>query len=211
MAQSVKSAKTAKKTTKNSNQQVLMMKNHLFTMIAAFAGVVFGVVGSLGFMANYIHSEFATETANLKSQVVKMVPSADVTTSTCSVPSSGGTGSGSNTSSVVTATAPANSSTWTPPAQGGKGGGDVSIGNQWTKDSGSISNTGPDSTNKISFVAKNTTTVTNTNNVNVSSNNSQSAGSGSANVSGNTTGGSATSGEATNTNNTSVSLSVDNN
>lgn len=75
---------------------------------------------------------------------------------------------------------------------------------------GSISNTGPDSDNRINTTVRNTTTVTNTNNIAVTNTNTQYANSGSAEVTHNTRGGDATSGDAYNTNSTSFSISVKN-
>jgi len=74
--------------------------------------------------------------------------------------------------------------------------------------SGDISNTGPDSYNKVEFKASEYVKVQNNNDVKVQNNNTQKASSGDAKVSGNTTGGSATSGGASNisTNETTVEI-----
>ena len=74
----------------------------------------------------------------------------------------------------------------------------------------SISNTGPDSNNTCTVNGGTTCSVSNNNTINVSNNNSQTSGSGDADVTGNTTGGSATSGSASNTSSTSVDLGVTN-
>lgn len=76
--------------------------------------------------------------------------------------------------------------------------------------SADISNTGPDSHNKVEVETRNEVRVTNNNNVNVVNNVSQSASTGSAKVYGNTTGGDATSGNASNTSSSSFTLSVTN-
>jgi len=74
----------------------------------------------------------------------------------------------------------------------------------------SISNTGPSSTNKINNVVSNTSTVLNNNNVRFTNTNTQTATSGNATVSGNTTGGNATTGNASNTNETCLSVQINN-
>ncbi len=76
--------------------------------------------------------------------------------------------------------------------------------------SGDISNTGPDSRNKIEFDNNVRITVSNNNNLSVTNNNSQTASTGDARVSGNTTGGDATSGNASNTSNTTIEMEVTN-
>ena len=76
--------------------------------------------------------------------------------------------------------------------------------------SGSVSNTGPDSSNKIMSLVKNQVAVTNNNHVSLMNQNDQAASSGNTKVWGNTTGGSATSGNATTNNAANVSLSVKN-
>lgn len=74
--------------------------------------------------------------------------------------------------------------------------------------SGSISDTGPDSSNKILSIFKNDVEVSNDTHASLSNENNQLASSGSATVSDNTTGGSAKTGSATNTNSTKATLTV---
>lgn len=77
--------------------------------------------------------------------------------------------------------------------------------------SGSITGaTGPDSNNQVTFNGGSTVSVSNNNDICISNNNEQSASSGRAEVSGNTTGGSATSGNASNVSTTEVTLSLTN-
>ena len=76
--------------------------------------------------------------------------------------------------------------------------------------SGSISNTGPDSYNKVESSVHNDLTINNNNNISVSNSSTQTATSGDARVSGNTTGGDATSGNASNTNTSTFSFNVSN-
>jgi len=75
---------------------------------------------------------------------------------------------------------------------------------------GTITNTGPNSDNKVVSVNKLSVNVSNDNTICLTTNNQQNALSGSANVSGNTNGGSATTGSATNTSTNTVSLTVSN-
>jgi hypothetical protein len=77
-------------------------------------------------------------------------------------------------------------------------------------DTGSISNTGPDSYNKIEFEDSSYVSVKNRNKVHVLNLNVQAASSGDAKVSGNTTGGDATSGDATNVNTTETTVNITN-
>jgi|GEM_PF-1547983 len=74
----------------------------------------------------------------------------------------------------------------------------------------SISNTGPDSTNKVTNTTTNTVQVDNDNHLTVTNSNDQTAKTGSASVKGNTTAGSAMSGDATNSNNVSTTIDVGN-
>lgn len=76
--------------------------------------------------------------------------------------------------------------------------------------SSSISNTGPDSYNKVSNKTNVNVDVNNTNTIKVTNTNTQTATSGDAMVIHNTTGGSATTGNASNTSNTSATFNVTN-
>jgi len=75
---------------------------------------------------------------------------------------------------------------------------------------GSISDTGPDSSARISTRVSTSTRVNNYNDLTVTNTSSQSAFSGDAIVAHNTHGGDAVSGDASNTNSTSITLSVNN-
>ncbi|HUC20101.1 MAG TPA: hypothetical protein VMR98_01240 [Candidatus Polarisedimenticolaceae bacterium] len=75
---------------------------------------------------------------------------------------------------------------------------------------GSLSNTGPDSTNTISTSTTNSVNTSTNNNVSVSTTNNQSGNTGPANVSGNTSGGSATSGNVANSNDTLTTVAIGN-
>lgn len=76
--------------------------------------------------------------------------------------------------------------------------------------SGTNSNTGPDSTNVVRNTVDAHVTVTNNNDLHVSNSSSQTASSGSATVAGNTTGGSASTGDASNTNSSTINFTVSN-
>lgn len=76
--------------------------------------------------------------------------------------------------------------------------------------SGSITNTGPDSTNKVITKSSLELDVHNHNNISLANSSDQDAYTGRASVSHNTTGGDATSGDAENNNSTDVSVSVTN-
>lgn len=76
--------------------------------------------------------------------------------------------------------------------------------------SGSISDTGPDSHNEVRSTNDVSTSIENNNDVSVSTTNEQTARSGSATVSDNTTGGSATTGDASNTSSTTIRFDVSN-
>ena len=191
MAHSIPKTKTAK--IQNSN---------LFTFFATLSGVVVGVVASLAMMGPMVQSEVASATRALNARPVS---------STSECVSSNDVGGASSTAKVP---APAPE---TGGSNGGNngGGGDKNvivkiIGGQSNKTVASMNNTGPDSTNIIKTINKNTTTITNNNDVYVSNNNEQNATSGSANVSGNTNGGSANSGKADNTNATSTDINISN-
>jgi hypothetical protein len=76
--------------------------------------------------------------------------------------------------------------------------------------SGTITDSGPNSDNTVVNVNKMSVDVSNDNSICLTTNNDQSATSGSANVSGNTNGGSATTGSASNTSTSTVSLTISN-
>lgn len=199
------------KTTKSQHNFEQMRSTYLVPFLATFAGVAFGVLVSLGFMAPIIKSEVASATKGLGSQrVISVLPADSLTACT-----GGATGSGVHTASAM--------------MPGGKGGGQESggansgggttINNQWihsfvsgifATDTGTNSNTGANSHNTVSFKNSVKTTVTNTNDINVTNNNSQSSESGDATSSYNTTGGSSTSGGAANTSNNTFSFNIQN-
>lgn len=216
MAKSAVSAtKTAKANSAKQTNQLSVFRNHVYTMVAAFVGVVFGVLGSLGFVGSYMHSQFANETASLSHQIVSMMPS-DMTTSACTVPAgSTGSGSGGVKPAVVTAAhiTPTNNAS-APSGNGNNGGAPAgnSSHNSFVSQmvSGTISDNGRNSTNNLTQKVSNTETTTNTNTITTMNFNDQSAHSGKASVSNTVNGGSSTTGPATNTNSTTTSYDVEN-
>lgn len=186
----------------------------LFTFVAALAGVAVGVVATLALVTPMVKSQFADASQKLSSQLAAMAPAA--TMMSCAQPSAGGgmTASGApavQTASVTQSTIPNMPST---PPTGGKGGGNTFVtklvSGIWSNNTATLKNTGPYSTNDVSFSNTNTTTVSNTNDVKVTNDNPQFAKSGDATVSNNTTGGNATSGAATNTSDTDMTVNITN-
>ena len=96
-----------------------------------------------------------------------------------------------------------NSSSTAGAWSGGMGGGDH-------HHDATISNTGPDSVNRVVFDTYTNVDIENDNEVYVTNNNTQTASSGDATVRHNTTGGDAVTGDATNVNSTSVSVDIAN-
>ncbi|HUD06788.1 MAG TPA: hypothetical protein VMR34_02775 [Candidatus Saccharimonadales bacterium] len=188
----------------------------LFNLMWVGSGILVGVIASLSVVLPSIKSDLATDVGSLASKnvLIRPVDDALTTSGVCTTPSGvsgpstpGSTSSTSPAAQAVTAAlSPSGSSTSAPGTQL------VSklVSGIFANESGSISNTGPGSTNKIAETNTNTTTVTNTNDIDVSSNNSQSGQSGSSNVSGNTTGGNATSGGLTNSNSDDYTFNINN-
>lgn len=195
--------------------KTLQLKGHVFTMLAAFAGVVLGVLGSMGFVSNMLQSQFAAQNAQLGKQLVSVSPASDV--NACAVPSSSSASAGGRGGDEAVATAgPSGASSETggkgaDQGGGGNGGGrgaDVPFVNQMI--SGSLTNTGPDSTNTINASNNFSYKEVNNSDVKVTNDNHQRASSGDATVSGNANGGSAGSGQASNQNSSSTSVSIEN-
>lgn len=112
-----------------------------------------------------------------------------------------GSGAASNESSLSADISIDNSGSTEAALASGNGAGD---------DSAEISNTGPDSYNKVEFENEYKTDVENHNTLSFSNTNTQSASTGNATVSRNTTGGDATSGDASNTSSVDIVFSVTN-
>jgi hypothetical protein len=113
------------------------------------------------------------------------------------------TGSASNDNSLDASVSIDNSSSSAAALSGGGGGGGGAS-------DANISNTGPNSTNRITVDTSNNVSVRNDNDLSVYNSNHQSASSGDARVSGNTNGGSASTGDASNSNSSSFTLNVSN-
>ena len=104
----------------------------------------------------------------------------------------------------------ANNSSTTATLTVNNSGGDGGMGGwNWggSGNTATLDQTGPESTNKVTFKNEVDINVRNDNDLKVTNNNSQHASSGDASVSGNTTGGNATSGSASNNNSTSTNVS----
>lgn len=209
MAARVKTADLQKPKT-TPQMQLAALRGHIYTMAAAFAGVILGVLGSLGFVGSYLHAEFASENAALSKKIVSMAPTSEVT-SACVAPSgSGKSGSSNKPAAVQTASAPMNGGNGGGNNGGGKGGGGGQLPSVTQLVNGSIKDTGPNSTNTITATNTNTTTVTNNNFVDVTNASAQNASSGNATVKNNTNGGAADSGNASNQHNSNTSISIEN-
>lgn len=198
-------------TAKANIAKLPLLKDHVYTMVAAFAGVVFGVLGSLGFIGGYMHSQFAQQTAALSH--VAMANASD----TMCVGSSSASGAASSANKPATAVTTSSSK---PSTGGGMGGGMGGGGSQpggsghnfWVSQvgGGSISYTGQGSKNIIATQNTATYTEDNHNNVGVTNLNFQGASSGNATSKDNTTSGNTASGKASNNNSTSTDVNISN-
>lgn len=115
------------------------------------------------------------------------------------------TGTASNDSQVQADVNIDNSSSTSSALSGGQGG-----GSDWSAPEASITDSGRDSNNQISYQNRVTTNVTNDNTVKVTNNNSQTAMSGDANVNNNDDVRNVTTGDATNTSSATFSVNITN-
>ncbi len=204
--------------TKTTPNQTVAFKGHVYTMAAAFAGVIFGVLGSMGFVGTYLDSQFAAQTAALDKRIVAAAPASSTTVDGCYGTSSASTAPTTTASAKVGHAVAASAM---PAAQvggrgaeeavkpsGHNGGSSAPFVNQLI--SGSISNTGPGSTATINATNNFNYTQTNNNNVNVSNSSNQTSSTGSATTSNNTNAGSSTSGDSDNTNATHSDVYISN-
>jgi hypothetical protein len=177
--------------------------SNLFIILTAFAGMALGAIASLA-----IAGSLARPTVGVV-KTVAMRPASVMTD--CSVPTAT-VGAARTGGSVLSAAVVA-------PVEGGKGGDGPNAPTKFVHrlvtglvatTTATISDTGPNSTNEITTINKNTTTITNHNSVSVTNNSDQDADSGDANVSGNTNAGSAQTGTAQNTNETSTKVEITN-
>jgi hypothetical protein len=185
-----------------------IQNSNYFIVLVATIGVAAGMVASLVFSGVTASPQVGANNAP------RTVAMKNVSATDCSSPAGAVAGASTNAGGAVLG------ESVTAPSGGGSGGGGgegpgsfvktIVIGGLTANTHVSMSNTGPDSTNIVHTVNKNTTTITNNNSVNVSNSNSQSADTGDANVSGNTNAGSAHTGDAENTNTTETSIKIDN-
>ena len=185
-------------------------------MAAAFVGVILGVIGSLGFMANFMQAQFAAQTASFHQQLAQFTPASSYASS--GVCTDGTVATASSDPAHATASAPQHA-----PVMGGKGAetpAPTTPANPVSPSTpkpfvnqlitANIGNTGPRSTNTVEATNSYSSTVTNTNEVTVSNTNAQSATSGDVSASSNTTAGSQSSGDVENVNDTATSISISN-
>ena len=210
MAYTDDSSQTTKANTVNPNKKLSSLNSNIFTMLAAFCGVVFGVLGSLGFVTSYIHSELANQTASI-SHVISARNADSVTA--CTVPGGGGG------ASVTTASASSPASASVTPGLGGGGGagggGGTSFVSQlvngaFAPSTGTISNTGQGSSNQVNSTQTANMNVTNNNNLTAVNVNPQTAVSGNTTSNNNTTTSGTGSGDSSNSSNTNVTYNVNN-
>ena len=219
-----------KANTPNHHKQLTLLRNNVYTMIAAFSGVALGVMATFGYMSSYLHSQLASQTAAITHKIVSMRP-ADLTSAQiaaltpndyaniCAVPSttavaSAGSGIFASAGKLTPATTPTTPTTTptTPSTPVGPTTTFVSklVSGIFGPENLSISNTGTSSKNVINASNEVKTTVSNENDINISTSNNQTSNTGSASSTQNTTAGSSTSGSATNNNSTSMTLNVNN-
>lgn len=181
--------------------------SNIFIIMATLMGVAIGVMASLA-MAGFTTNP-AVGAANTSRAVGMRTASV---LSSCAAPTGLTAGAASNGGAVLSAAVVA-------PVQGGRGGDGPSAPSTFVQHlvtglvattTVTMSDTGPNSTNKVTTVNKNSVHVENNNNISVSNSNSQTADSGDANVSNNTNAGSATTGHADNWNETETSIEISN-
>jgi hypothetical protein len=216
-----KRARLGSTTSVKSGKQVTIRipsySSFLFTVVATFAGVLVGVLAALSIVKSDVTAQVSAATSKLNNQFTTAADVADSSTisnssTQCPVPA----GSTTSTAPAAAVTTAASAPTI------GKGGGNSTnpapaptfvhklVSGTFTNDTGTITNTGPDSSNSVTFDNTNKTTVTNNNNFNLTNTTSQSSDSGSAKVVNNTTGGEAITGDATNNSSTAVEYRVSN-
>jgi hypothetical protein len=205
-----KSKRANRKSTK-PRTQLSMFRGSIIALGAAIAGVVAAVPLTLAAVMPMVRQQIAADTAGLTSRTLQVQPAAD--TLSCVQPTQASAGTGGQVLGASTTQQP------TTPGGGkgaGSGGGTPTtvfvkkLVNGVFTSSGTISNTGPGSSNSITTHQTATTTVTNDNDISVTNLNHQDSSSGDAEVEGNTTGGSATTGDASNTNSSNFDLTVSN-
>jgi hypothetical protein len=221
MSAQVRTRKAKNRSTSNNKKTLKPLTNHLYTLVAAFVGVALGVAGSAGFLSSTIHSQMMADTATLRSQLLSIRPAAasytSATTGTslnnaCVVPSSVTTPTSvpSITTASITSTTPTSSTTPQTPAAPTYTFVHKLVSGVFNKEEATLSNTGPESTNNVSFTNTVNTEVTNTNTLNIENNNAQSSESGSSSSKANTGSGQVTSGSSNNSSSTDFNVSVSN-
>lgn len=202
----------------------------LLTSAAAFFGVVVGVMGSLGFVGNYLHNQFAGENAALTSQISSLKRNLTYNTAafTSSSPSQCSLPVNQLSSNISNQPAPqpfkaaniesAAQTTTNSTAPSVPSHPTSSISNPFIQKltngvfttTGTISTTGPQSRNNVTTNNTAKMTLTNKNNISISTSNPQTSTSGSSTLNENTNSGSATSGNSSNTSSTNLDIKVQN-
>jgi cytoskeletal protein RodZ len=226
-----KSTKSTSKRLPNKKTNKSKFNNSLFlTLSVAMFGVIVGVLGALGFVGSYLHSQLAAENSSLSHQIDSLKTNLDIRPASytaalggsgqCSLPTSSTSSSAQSSvtpaPAVVTASAVAptpsyyTSTNVTPtPAKAVTPFVQKLINGQFTT-TAAISNTGPESHNAVTTTNTATMNVTNNNDLSVTSSNPQTTVSGNASETNNTTAGSATTGNSSNTSNTKLDISINN-
>lgn len=206
----IKSANSKKiKTNPITNTRSLSAKGNIFTFLAVSLGVMVGVLSAMSLVMPMARTAIAADLSNL-GKTVQFKTAADNFSGSCvSAPSSS---QPAVNNGVMAAKTQLSSSMLASNTAQPTGVSTVQIskvisgvfGNQ----SATISNTGPQSTNKVAISNEVTTKINNTNDINVTNNNPQTATSGNSSVNTNTSGGNATTGTAKNdsTNNFTFNL-----
>ncbi len=198
--------KTNRSTVSGPQRQMLQMS--LFSFVAATVGTVVGFIAAVAVALPMIHQDLAAQTSLLGARLASSVSSA-APASSCVQPTTSGVVLGA-------ATVGGGNGGGMPVQQpaGGVGGGNTFIqkliGGQLATTTATISDTGPNSDNKIITENTSITHVENTNNVSISNSNDQNASSGSAEVERNTNAGDAMSGDAANANTTTLGVTITN-
>ncbi len=177
--------------------------------VAGFAGASSGTIGTTGPDSNNeVRNQTSTTVrannenrVNLAAQTQQHAYTGSAVAVHNTTAGGAQTGNAANTSSVTGNVAVSNTQSALTTAN---------LTNDPTNNSGSIDNTGPDSSNKVTFDSHTYVNLNNDNHLDVHNSVSQCANSGDATVQDNTTGGSAVTGDATNDSTTSFTVSVSN-
>ncbi len=192
-----------------------ILQTGAFAFLTGAMGSFVGIVAALAVVLPAVHHDLAVQSQQFGSRLAEVATAAPFDDNSACVQAAGAGAGGQVLGTAISA------GQSTVPGQVASGAGSKNnvvtktfinklIGGQMTTTTAMISNTGPESTNKILSVNKTTTKVTNNTNISASVENNQQASTGDAGVKENTSGGAAATGDATNTNSTSLTFSVSN-